>query len=307
MANLTRASWIVPCALLTVCGAFVGRATFSSSAKTLEARSVPRANDPDADGLASALEVVLGTNPDLVDSDGDGFSDAEEFARGALPTNASSLPAGRATSVFMATYAESGSGSIRPVAAIYVADGNLADKSLTFGARVQKSLVALGYELWGGAPTFQQPGAFGGLVLIVDWPFNSAYVSRFGSLSFYAKIWKGSVGLAAGVTNVVDSGGVMLEFLYNPVLAASIGRVPTPEIGTGMYRPIQPDSVPVDWIPGAICVQQMHTIGSAGAVVSQEVVAAGCENGFDSYCSSGCSGSVGSTIDHLDPAVLLGG
>jgi hypothetical protein len=41
--------------------------------------------DPDGDGIGSAVEVVIGTDPDHIDSDGDFLSDAYELAVGTSP------------------------------------------------------------------------------------------------------------------------------------------------------------------------------------------------------------------------------
>jgi len=48
--------------------------------------------DPDSDGLSTAQEVVLGTDPLSTDSDGDGFPDGVEAASVADPTNSACTP-----------------------------------------------------------------------------------------------------------------------------------------------------------------------------------------------------------------------
>ena len=65
---------------------------------------------------------------------------------------------------------------------------------------------------------------------------------------------------------------------------------------------------PDGWISGALCYQDVEVVGFVGAVVTQQVVNAYCQQCWDGYCDPiGCSGSVGSTIDTLDPGVLIGG
>ena len=49
--------------------------------------------DTDGDGLADALERLIGTDPNRFDTDGDGFGDGVEVANGTSPFNASSIPA----------------------------------------------------------------------------------------------------------------------------------------------------------------------------------------------------------------------
>ena len=50
------------------------------------------ADDPDGDGLSTAQENTLGTNPNVYDTDGDGFSDGSEYAYGTDPLDPSSHP-----------------------------------------------------------------------------------------------------------------------------------------------------------------------------------------------------------------------
>jgi hypothetical protein len=49
--------------------------------------------DSDGDGLADALENLIGTNPNRFDADGDGFGDGVEVANGTSPFNGNSVPA----------------------------------------------------------------------------------------------------------------------------------------------------------------------------------------------------------------------
>jgi hypothetical protein len=49
-------------------------------------------DDDDGDGLTNLLELQLGSNPFVVDSDGDGWSDLDEFENGTSLTDANSRP-----------------------------------------------------------------------------------------------------------------------------------------------------------------------------------------------------------------------
>ncbi|MBX7139258.1 MAG: thrombospondin type 3 repeat-containing protein [Oligoflexia bacterium] len=55
-------------------------------------RRLLRSNDPDSDGISSADEVRLGTDPQNADSDGDGAADGAEIISGFAPFNAASAP-----------------------------------------------------------------------------------------------------------------------------------------------------------------------------------------------------------------------
>ncbi len=300
----------IPCALLAVGSLAVWRLPRATMAPALAAAMPPDPDDVDGDGLHAALEVVLGTNPNAADSDGDGYSDGEELARGSSPKLDTSLPNAAGPSAFMAAYALPGTGSIRSVAALYLsaADGDWDTKTLSVGVRVKQHIMPLSQELWWNASTiFNQTGSQGGKVRILDWPFNGNYITRFGSLSFFTKISNGTDVLAAGVTNLVDMNGTKVEFVYTS--AASLGARPggVAPTGTGYYRPVDASSVPLEWTPGSICVQTLHTLGSQGPIVTHEVVDADCEVGFDASCSPDCESTLGDTIDILDPGVLIGG
>ena len=76
-----------------VCGVFVVSALSTLAASVVWSEhsrvapshvhaAAPIKNDTDADGLPDDLELLLGSNPGLVDTDGDGYRDAEELARG---------------------------------------------------------------------------------------------------------------------------------------------------------------------------------------------------------------------------------
>jgi hypothetical protein len=42
-------------------------------------------------------------------------------------------------------------------------------------------------------------------------------------------------------------------------------------------------------------------------MITQEVVTAECQDGWDGYCPSNCSSTVGNTYVTVDPVALIGG
>ena len=64
----------------------------TNSARFFRVLSVVDPNDADADGLPGSVEILLGTNPNLTDSDGDGYSDGHETVAGTDPLNPNSFP-----------------------------------------------------------------------------------------------------------------------------------------------------------------------------------------------------------------------
>jgi hypothetical protein len=121
--------------------------------------------DADLDGLTHEEEAALGTDPNLVDTDGDGFNDGDEIDLNTNPLSASSHPViaaplvsgelkkwhkttilfeGRSTSEqatpnpvtnyrLDVTFSHSGSGKSYVVPGYYAADGNAAETSATSG------------------------------------------------------------------------------------------------------------------------------------------------------------------------------
>jgi hypothetical protein len=63
----------------------------------------------------------------------------------------------------------------------------------------------------------------------------------------------------------------------------------------------------MSWTPGQVCYQKTQAVGAGGGIITHEVVEAECKDGWDAYCKMDCPGSVGSTFNTLDPAVLVGG
>jgi len=51
----------------------------------------------------------------------------------------------------------------------------------------------------------------------------------------------------------------------------------------------------------------MMVAATIGPVIVQEVVDAGCEEGWDAYCDPGCAATIGTTVETLDPGALIGG
>ena len=267
--------------------------------------------DSDLDGLPDEIENYLGTLPDQSDSDGDGFQDGEEFARHSDPLDMGSVPQGEQVGVAMAIY-EQGN-VIRPVIAVYAKDGNTRAANLLVGVRVGSTMrnMPLGFFSKNAkvnlAPTVNPTAE----VAIFDGTMKANYVKRFGSLSIYGTVaYRGSV-LSADALNLFDVNGVIVSSFAGPGSGqSSPGSFNAGNLNTGAYKPLSGSgkAPPSSWAGGQVCSQSMATAGVAGALVTQEVVSADCASGWDSYCDGvACAGTVGTTVQMIDPLGLIGG
>jgi len=261
--------------------------------------------DLDNDGLADALELRLGTAPDLADTDGDAYSDAEEVARGSVPYSSNSVPDADPLGLGLQVYQTGG--PLKLVSIFYVGDGNLATKAISMGARVGSAVrtAPVSYFTKNAKFTTLAGSEAGSTVLVIDAPVDPLLIQRFGSMSFFTTIANQGKVTDAGVVNVVWKSGLLLEYLIEAVPTAVHAR--SGGQTTGRYEPIDIDAVPGDWTPDQICAQSMSISGSVGPVVIQEVIEAECESGWDAYCDPACPATVGTTVETLDPGALIGG
>ena len=264
--------------------------------------------DADADGLPDRLEAFLGTSMDKPDTDGDNFSDAEELARDSNPLSPVSIPPLQDVTVDVSAYVDGG--SLHPFTCIYIAGGDVSDKTLTMGVRIGSQLVTrpISYFLGGSAPQVLQGASPQDIVIVLDGVLSDQFLHRFGSLSFFTTIAQESQVIAAAAVNLFSADGEVLQLMQVPT-ASSPAPSGQPSGGAqgGIYRPLNPGSSSPSWIVGAICAQTLATVGTIGPVLIQEVVDADCQSGWDSLCAPSCAATTGSTIRVLDPAALVGG
>lgn len=144
--------------------------------------------DPDGDGLPDRLEQAIGTLPNNEDSDADGFSDAEEMARGSNPRLAASMPTGTSSALGMAAYKEGN--AIHAVTVVYLHDGKLRNKRLSFGARIGANLKAMPLSALRGGDEAKLIAARGDTANspIVDPVISANSVIQRQSLSLFATL-----------------------------------------------------------------------------------------------------------------------
>lgn len=285
--------------------------------KPLEASVVDISNDQDHDGIPDRQEMVLGTEPDKFDTDGDGFGDLEELARHSDPLRASDTPSNEPVSVALHARGEGGINFV--FSAIYVQDGDFTELDVALGLAARGRLLRFsprGIRSLSDVRVFDVTG--NGRVCVVDRRVRPSLINRLGYVSFF-----GAAGLPDQPTEFQAAAIVDLKHVDGLTTIARLAHAfaaddPTGSLADGLaptqgssssHTPIpasggEPDT---DWIAGSACVQQTSTVGISGPLLTQEVTAASCEDGFESFCSGTCSSTTGTTFETVDPTALVGG
>jgi hypothetical protein len=261
--------------------------------------------DSDGDGLDDALEMGQKTSTDLVDTDGDGWNDAEELARGSLGVAHCSQPPTANAAIGSRAYMRDG--RLHSTFAIYLHSGSLAGVKLNLGIYTCHTMIPLApssYTQFLVVKSIPSHGV-GELVLVADVVLSDLPLRRSGAMSIYGTLQVGQTVVSATAINLVSHGGTPIEVIQPNQLAPDGEQ----QLGPGvLYRPLGGTQTPVQWSTGEICFQQLESVGTHGAVVTQEVTSASCVGGWDGYCDGGnCNSSVGTTLDLIDPAALVGG
>jgi len=287
------------------------------SSRELQAAPPSDAHDPDSDGLVNAQEEIIGTNSFEADSDHDGLSDLEELARKSSPLFASSMPAGAGMSVGMT--ARGGEQEVHALIAMYLPDGKLRNKEFRAGILMGGRTVAFSqaYLLNEAELSFYPALDSVARIALLDLPIPPRYVVAFGQMTMFATLGDA----AAGVVQTADSihllafgQMIVLEFT-NPMIKGGDSTIASsqPTGGPGsrsigsIYIPLPMGGGVSNWLPGQVCFQQTALIGVSGAKITQAVLSAECQLGWDSYCPGTCSATVGNTYTTIDPLALIGG
>lgn len=280
----------------------------ASTAELLHAAAPARADDYDRDGLPDTLEASLGTSPDNADSDRDGYTDAEEYARRSDPLNRDSAP--RAEDVQLQMYAYQQGRRLHPLVAIYV-NGDFRDAGFQMGVLLRGALVYVPIDFWlkHATITVVPTGRPGESVMVFEPTVSTQMVFGPGQISFFATLQHNGTIAAADALNLAAVGGSIIEREYTAFRSDMANpSVGTSQGGSSVYSPIGGGSQdPSSWSAGEICAQGLAVAGVNGPIVTQEVVSADCAPDWDSFCDSSCAGTVGDTVQVLDPVVLIGG
>ena len=281
----------------------------ASGERPLHAQGVANV-DTDGDGLPDELEIVLGTEPDDVDTDADGVSDAEEVARRSSPTSSAAVPTQNVLPrISMSMDAFASGVDVHALTTIYFPHGYTRSHTIQYKAVIGGRLVSISTgALRGGAPPRTIELGSGAQLLIVDPVVQEQRVFSNGGFALAAVVSEHGTGLAAAAANLATAG----VDIFQSLITGYQSPVPDPDLTVGLgvgsvYRPIRTGGGSSNYTAGEICAQTTVIVGVVGALITQEVISAGCVTGWDAFCTPGCAASVGSTLKTIDPATLIGG
>ncbi|HTF88314.1 MAG TPA: hypothetical protein VK843_07885 [Planctomycetota bacterium] len=260
--------------------------------------------DVDGDGLDDVLEAGQYSAADQVDTDVDGWNDAEELARGSLSTAFCSQPNHNSNSIGANAYMRSG--KLHVAIAAYIRSGSLENVHVDVGLYSAHMMIQLTPMSYGQHATIttvptKNPGE---LLIVTDIIVPMAPLVRTGAMSIFSKMRVENTVCSAAVINLVMHGDIPTALITPAQMSPLAGEL----LGPGLlHRPLG-GTAPASWSSGEVCFQRLESVGTHGAVVTQEVSSAGCISGWDGYCDGGnCASSVGTTVDLVDPAGLIGG
>ena len=282
-----------------------------------ELQAAVAGGDPDGDGLNGAQEHVLQTSAYLDDTDGDGIVDSEELARQSSPFSSFDVPASEGTSVGMTAYGHGG--FLHLLIALYSVDERTDNKVLRFGMMVGGRVLSVPLGQLAQTTTSTVVSTPGGVVRLIDIKVVPGMVISHGSGSYFAVAADAGVpgSAIAATVDLSISDGVMVLRQPAPVRRVSAhdslaltAADPAPGPRGNLAIPIPVGGmheIPTSWAAARVCYQQTSTVGSSGSVITDEIVSAECQEGWDSACDPNCANSVGSTITRPDPITLVGG
>jgi hypothetical protein len=262
--------------------------------------------DRDSDGLTDAHEQIIGTSQFMFDTDRDGFSDLEEVTRGSSPLNYHSTPSNSPLEVSIGAFGSQG--FLHIVSAVYRTTGNDSNIRLRLGVLQNGVLRTVPAAYMAQRMIVEEFQVADGRVTVMDMVLHPNVVPPNSESSWviFARDVSAANVRAADSVDVHRVGTVHM-------VVRPLGGMPgmsTFNSSASVYLPIPPggnDEIPDGWTAGEICVRNGSTVGSNGAILTQEVSTAECQSGWDGFCGSECASSVGQTYTTIDPSILVGG
>lgn len=263
--------------------------------------------DFDADGLTDDQELVLGTFPFVFDSDEDGYGDGEEVARQSDPQDFNSTP--QSTGICANITARGEGAALELVMLVYEPSEEFGESFLRLGALRGGQVISVPLARFASLTTYSAiPATNGGQLVTVELPVHPAFIEGTNQVTFFVAAGN-EVTQAYTAAAKVDVSSVDGILLLQRVSAAH-AQMQATQGGGSVRQPIPGSAspgIPNTWVPGSICFQRSSVVGGNGPVMLHQVIEADCLQGWDTFCVSNCSASLGSTYETVDPIALIGG
>ena len=268
--------------------------------------------DADLDGAGDGLEIQIGTDPAMWDTDGDTYGDMSEYLQRADPLDPGAVPDGTDN---LGVYFYEGASMINLGLGLHLANGDISEVEDPLWLLLVDGVA---YDLfkffsWGlGSLNVTGAHAPPAQLVCVEVSIPKALLDAFVGSSMHivgAATINGTVHAAGG--QILQVGGVWGVSPYFMAEGGSQGQQggsgggPGIGPGVGTFKPLNPFEVPATWGSGEACVTSMDEIGTSGLMVIYEVTNAACET-FNSYCAPDCASQVGELIEQVDLPGLVG-
>jgi hypothetical protein len=212
-----------------------------------------------------------------------------------------------------------GDTQLHALIALYLPDGKLRNKGFKAGIFVNDRTFALSQAFLVRHAKLTLHPALDPVARIatLDLPISPRFVRGYGHMTLFATLSDSAQGTveAADSIHLLAFGQTIVLELANPMVLGTLAVAgPGQQTGTtgagsigSIYVPLPLGDGVHDWAPGQVCYQQTALIGVSGPKITQEVVSAECQVGWDGYCPANCPATVGNTYDTIDPFALIGG
>lgn len=312
--SIASLGWIVPLAIVAVVAMNGTGAPGDLAPVAAQATPYP---DADRDGLRDEYEAVIRTSTETTDSDRDGFSDADEFALKTNPSSPQSTPPAELPRMSLNMLARGTTGQVHVLVSVfYEYPSDIATTELTLGVLTNRRYLKLPSSYVVANSEFKLISSMNGARIgFYEIAFPDSLVLDTEHVTFLAMLCPQGVDdpilvhkleLREGPDDVivVDYPVDMLPDLTGPSTGGHSGTVylPIPTTNGGGGAP----PVPPTWTSARLCLRSSETVGTTGALITQEVVDASCIDGFEGFCPPTCEASVGETFTTIDPLTLAG-
>ena len=313
VSSISSLGWIVPLAIVALVAMNGTSAPGDLAPVAAQATPYP---DADRDGLRDEYEAVIRTSTESNDSDRDGFSDADEFALKTNPSSAESLPRNGVPRMSLNMLARGTPGQVHVLVSVfYEFPSDIATTELSLGVLTERRYLKLPTSYVVANSEFKMISSLNGARIgFYEISFPDTLVQDSEHVTFLAML------NPLGVDDPIHVHKLELREVSDVIvvdypidLLPDLTGSPTGGHSGTVYLPIPTTTggggappVPPSWSSARLCLRSSETVGTTGALITQEIVDAGCIDGFEGFCPPTCEASVGDTFTTIDPLTLAG-